>query len=80
MAGYMTPQQQKKSKLAGLACSIRIKLVSTPPTEIMTTIGVSIKAKIIKVACTVSVQLTARKPPTKVYAIVAAAPTHRACA
>lgn len=42
--------------------------------------GVRISAKIISVACTVSVQLTARKPPTRVYRMVAAAPHHSACA
>ncbi|MNC74784.1 hypothetical protein D3C75_1262020 [compost metagenome] len=37
-----------------------------PPTDIITITGVRIRAKIIRLACTVSVQLTARNPPTKV--------------
>ena len=48
--------------------------VSIPPIEKITIIGVRISAKIINVACTVSVQLTAKKPPRKVYAMVASAP------
>ncbi|MNE86558.1 hypothetical protein D3C80_1836720 [compost metagenome] len=54
------------SKFAGFCASMARKVVSTPPVEISTMIGVRISAKIISEACTVSVQLTARKPPTKV--------------
>ncbi|MNT28633.1 hypothetical protein D3C72_1643330 [compost metagenome] len=54
------------SKLAGLTASMAAKVVSKPPVEISTITGVRISAKIISEACTVSVQLTARKPPTKV--------------
>ena len=41
-------------------------------------IGVITKAKIIKVACTASVQLTAKKPPIQTYRIVDTAPTSNA--
>ncbi|MNC80080.1 hypothetical protein D3C75_1327490 [compost metagenome] len=54
------------SKLPASWASMARKVVSMPPVASMTTIGVRIKAKIISVAWTVSVQLTARKPPTKV--------------
>ncbi|MOA01960.1 hypothetical protein D3C78_1213900 [compost metagenome] len=53
-------------KLSGFCASIARNVVSTPPVASSTMIGVSNRAKIISVACTVSVQLTARKPPTKV--------------
>ncbi|MNL89625.1 hypothetical protein D3C87_2200700 [compost metagenome] len=54
------------SMLAGLFASITSIEVSMPPTARITNTGVRISAKIIRVACTVSVQLTARKPPIKV--------------
>ena len=62
MPTTLAPRSQ--STLAGLACSITARLAAGPPVAITTTIGVSTSAKIISVACTVSVQLTARKPPT----------------
>ncbi len=43
-----------------------VKVGSTPPVASITITGVRISAKIISEACTVSVQLTARKPPMKV--------------
>jgi hypothetical protein len=70
----------KKSILEGSTWAIKIMLESTPPTLSTTATGVRISAKIISVACTVSVQLTARKPPIKVYAMVAPAPSHIALA
>ncbi|MNR68382.1 hypothetical protein D3C85_1929000 [compost metagenome] len=54
------------SKLVASCSSMAAKVVSAPPVAISTTTGVRIRAKIISVACTVSVQLTARKPPKKV--------------
>ena len=69
-----------QSSLAGSSCSIATRLSPRPPVLMTTMSGVRISAKIISVACTVSVQLTARKPPTSVYRIVAAAPYHSACA
>ncbi len=54
------------SKLAASFSSMAAKVGSTPPVANSTMIGVRISAKIISEACTVSVQLTARKPPTKV--------------
>ncbi|MNE97895.1 hypothetical protein D3C80_1963220 [compost metagenome] len=49
-----------------LFCLITSSESPKPPTVIITITGVRISAKIIRLACTVSVQLTARKPPTKV--------------
>ncbi|MNP76681.1 hypothetical protein D3C76_1739700 [compost metagenome] len=54
------------SKLLGSCASMARKVVSTPPVASNTITGVRINAKIIRVACTVSVQLTARNPPIKV--------------
>ncbi|MNN18791.1 hypothetical protein D3C76_1754000 [compost metagenome] len=54
------------SKLPASFSSMAAKVVSKPPVAISTITGVRIRAKIISVAWTVSVQLTARKPPTKV--------------
>ncbi|MCY1456126.1 hypothetical protein D9M71_733240 [compost metagenome] len=54
------------SKLVASCISMAMKVGSTPPVAIITMIGVRIRAKIIRLAWTVSVQLTARKPPTKV--------------
>ncbi|MNN51366.1 hypothetical protein D3C81_1659970 [compost metagenome] len=54
------------SRLAASFSSMAAKVGSTPPVANSTMIGVRISAKIISEACTVSVQLTARKPPTKV--------------
>ena len=56
----------KKSRLAGFTCSTSARLSAGPPVPRITNTGVRISAKIIRLACTVSVQLTARKPPTKV--------------
>ena len=54
------------SRLVALLAATSIMALSTPPTAMMTKTGVRIRAKSIRVACTVSVQLTARKPPKKV--------------
>ena len=52
--------------LAAAAAAMAADTWSAPPTAKYTITGVRISAKIISVACTVSVQLTARKPPIKV--------------
>ena len=54
------------SKLVASFSSMAAKVLSMPPVATSTITGARIRAKIIKVACTVSVQLTARKPPIKV--------------
>jgi hypothetical protein len=54
------------SSLAGSTERISARLSWRPPVLWITTIGVSTSAKIISEACTVSVQLTARKPPISV--------------
>jgi len=51
------------SKLAGFCASMVAITVPMSPRARMTNNGVISSAKIISVACTVSVQLTARKPP-----------------
>ncbi|MNC33969.1 hypothetical protein D3C75_823810 [compost metagenome] len=66
--------------MAGFLAAITSIELSMPPTAKMTMTGVRISAKIIRLACTVSVQLTARNPPIKVYRMVAAAPAHSAVA
>ncbi len=54
------------SRLLAFCAATCTMAVSMPPTAMMTNTGVRMRAKIIRVACTVSVQLTARKPPKKV--------------
>ncbi|MNJ70050.1 hypothetical protein D3C77_664650 [compost metagenome] len=51
------------SKLAGFCASMVAITLPMSPSARMTNSGVTSSAKIISVACTVSVQLTARKPP-----------------
>ena len=56
---YCFPVSCATAAMAACICAV-------PPSDRYTMTGVRISAKSISVACTVSVQLTARKPPMKV--------------
>ncbi len=61
----MPPAPIQDSFSGASVCTI-CKACAGPPTASNTNTGVRIKAKIINVACTVSVQETAKKPPMNV--------------